>query len=225
MHIRVERPRLRQVVEIEFLNGLHFRHFLGVLERLPRLGIERVRIGERTLMVGRNIFLYLRRVLQLLAVAGRYREVRRVVEHIFLLGLDIDLHVRYGERGTLLNRIGHLADRISLCFRIERIEGLGEFHVRIERVEVRRRDIGCVAYIGRNLQLSFLREESSYLHRCRERELIVIVHITAQDIALDTSVTCRLHLTGYIELRNIGDPQGYIRHCCYTALLVKLRQP
>ena len=125
VHIGVERPGLRQIVEIHLLEELHFAHFLHFRERFPRLGVEVISVLETTLMVRRDIPLQFRRVLRLLVIRSRDTEVRRIVEHILFLRVDIDLHVTYAERGGLMHGVGHLFNGVSFGFGIIGIQGLG----------------------------------------------------------------------------------------------------
>ena len=125
VHIGVERPGLRQIVEIHLLEELHFAYFLHFRERFPRLGVEVISVLETTLMVRRDIPLQFRRVLRLLVIRSRDTEVRRIVEHILFLRVDIDLHVTYAERGGLMHGVGHLFNGVSFGFGIIGIQGLG----------------------------------------------------------------------------------------------------
>ena len=114
VHIHTERPRLRQVVEVHFLQELYFLHFLHFAERLPGLGVEVVGVLERTLMVGSIVGFHLRRVFGLAVVGRRDREVSRVVEHILLLGVDVHLQVGHRERGRGLHGVHQALDGVTL---------------------------------------------------------------------------------------------------------------
>ena len=95
VHVRVKGPRLRQVVEIHLFEELHFGHFLHFRKRFPWFGVEIIRILERTLMIGRHVFLQFRRMLVLLVVRSRDREISRVHKQIPFLGVVlVDLEVR-----------------------------------------------------------------------------------------------------------------------------------
>ena len=165
VHVSRERPGLRQVVEIHLLEELHFAHFLHLRKRLPWFWVEVIRILEATAMIGRDVLLHLRRMFVLLVVRRGDREVSRVVEHIAFLGMDIDLEVRYRERGGLVYRIGHLLDRVFLCFGVVGLEGLLEFDIGIQRVKIRTGRLIAVRDVERHLDLRFLREETSAFKR------------------------------------------------------------
>ena len=173
-------------------------------------------------MVGRVVGLHLRRVLFLPVIGSRDREVRRVVEHIAFLGVDIDLQIADAERSALMNRIRHLFDRVFLMFCVVGVECLFEFDVRIERVIVRTSGLVTIRHIEWHLNLRFLREESSSFECGTHVELVEILHVSVKHIGLNRAVTGGLQTTGYIHLRNVANREGRVRHCCYTALLVEL---
>ena len=131
VHVRVERPTLRQVIHVHLLEELHLAHFLHFAERLQGFGVEVIRILERPPVIGRQVLLQLRRVLVLLIVRSRDTEVSRVVEHILLLTVDIDLQVTYRKGRTLVYRVRQLLDRVALLLRVVRVQCLFEFDIRI----------------------------------------------------------------------------------------------
>ena len=138
MHIRVECPRLRQVVEIHLFEELHFLHFLRVLKGLPRLRVEVVGVVERTFVVGGDIVLHFGRALLLLVVRRGDGEVGGVVEHIALLRLDVHLHVRYRERGALLHGVRHAFHGVALLLGLVGVERLLQFDICVQRVIIGR---------------------------------------------------------------------------------------
>ena len=139
-------------------------------------------------MVGRRVGLHLRRVLVLLVVRRGDREVRRVVEHIFLLRVDIDLEVAYGERRRLMDGVGHLLDGVSLRLRVISAEGLAKFHIGVQRVVVRARCLVAVGDVERHLDLRFLREESSGFEGRAHGELVEVIQVAVKHVRLNRSI-------------------------------------
>ena len=114
-----------QVVEVHLLQELHFLHFLHLAERLPRLRVEVIGVLEGTLVVCGDVGLHLGRVLGLFVVGRGDREVRRVVEHVAFLGVDVHLEVADGEGGGLMDSVGHLFDGVALLLGVVGAERLG----------------------------------------------------------------------------------------------------
>ena len=133
-------------------------------------------------MIGGVVGFQFGRVLRLLVVRGRDGEVRRVVEHVFFLGVYIDLHVRHGERGGLMDGIGHLFDGIPFRFGVVGAERLFEFDVGIERVIIRTRDLFAVRDIQRHLNLGGFGQKSSSFQCGAYRKLVEVLHVTIHHV-------------------------------------------
>ena len=175
-------------------------------------------------MVGSEVGLHLRRVLVLLVVGRRKGKVGRVVEHIAFLGMDIHLQVRHRERCGLLHRIGQVLYRIAFGLGFVGIEGLRQFDIRIKRVVIGRRSLVGVGYIKRHLNLGFFREETSAFECRAYRDLIEIIHVTVEHVGFDGAVSGGLESSGHVELCDVANRQGCVRHRRYTTLLVELAQ-
>ena len=182
MHVHAECPGLRQIVDIHLFEEFHFLHFLYFGEGFPRLRIERICVLERTFMIGGDVFLHLRRVLGLLVVRCREREIGRVVEHIPLLRMDVHLEIRQRERRRFVYGIRHLFDGIALLFRIVSIQCLFEFDIGIQRVIIGTCGLVAVGYVERHLYLGFLRQEASSFECGTHADLIEIVHVPVKHI-------------------------------------------
>ena len=134
LHSGVERPRLRQVVQVELLDDLHLVHTFHLTERLPRLRVERVGVVELSALFDGLVAFHLRRVLVLLVVRRRDAEVCRVVEHIFLLRVNVHLHVRHAERGALHHGVAHPFDRVAFLLGLVLLEVVAQLDICIQRV-------------------------------------------------------------------------------------------
>ena len=205
VHVGVECPRLRQIVDVHLLEELYFLHFLHFGERFPRLRIEVIRVLERTLMVGGVVGFHLRRVFVLLVVRRRDREVSRVVEHVAFLGVDVHFQAAYGERCGLVYRIGHLFDGVAFCLRLIGAERLAQFNIRVKRVIVRTCGLVAIRYIERHLYLRLLREQTSAFQRSAHAHLIEIIQIAVKHVGLNRTIACGLQTTGYIQLCNVAN--------------------
>ena len=175
-------------------------------------------------MVGRVVNFHLRGVLQLFVVRSGEREVRRVIEHIAFLGVDVDLEVRHGERSGLMHSVGHLLDRVPFFLGVVRLECLFEFDIRVERVVVGAGGLVAIGYIQRHLDLRLLGEESSCFECRTDAQLVEVIHVTVQHVGFDGTVSGSLQATGYVHLGNVTDGQRSVGHGCHTALLVELAE-
>ena len=70
-----------------------------------------------------------------------------------------------------------------------------------------------------------LREQSACLQCGADLQLVVVVHVPLQHVALYAAVACCLQSSGYVHLRNVADTERGISHRCHAALLVELAHP
>ena len=139
--------------------------------------------------------------------------------------MDIHFQVRHAERCALLYGVTHRLYGVTLLLSVVLLQVLAEFDICIQRVVIRRDRLIGVCHVQRNLQFGLLGEQTSCLQRSADLNLVVVVHVPLQHIALDASVACCLQSSCHVELRYIADAQCRVGHCCYAALLVELAHP
>ena len=161
-HLRVKRDGLRQIVEAQRLGELHpLRLALRVLEGLPGLKHGRIAVVHRAsplivVLIDGSLASGVT-----MGVTIREREVGRVDGQGVTLVLDV--HPDVAQREVARCMLGHRyrLDRVTLALVGSRLEGVVQFHIRIQRVVLRTDNLLRIRVIERCRHFGLVREELS----------------------------------------------------------------
>ena len=134
-------------------------------------------------MIGCQVLLQFRRMLVLLVVRSRDREVSRVHEQVPFLGIVlVHLQITQRERSGLMDGVRHLLDGVFLRLGVVGVQRLFQLHIGVQRIVVRCGRLVAVRYVQRHLDLRFLREQTTAFQGCAYRDLVEVLHVPIQHV-------------------------------------------